>query len=107
VFLTIALRDARMVRDLVLDGARSPDGFAPYGAERMVRMERLRFIADLVAVTQAEDADNRPARRAYVVERMAAMDPEIMGLLLGAFAGPESVPEELVGSDLLDRIRAA
>ena len=37
-------------------------------------MERLRFAADLIAVAQAEDADNRTARRAMVVEKMAAMD---------------------------------
>ena len=105
--LSIALRDARIVRDLVLDGARTSDAFASYGAERMTRMERLRLIADVIAVSQAEDADNRPARRAYFVERMATMDPEIMGLMLGAFAGPETIPEELVDPGLLDRIRSA
>ncbi len=105
--LSIAMRDARIVRDLVLDGARDGRSFAPYGEERTARMERLRFIADVLAVTQAEDADNTAARRAFVAERMAAMDPEIFGLLIGAFAGPESVPQELVDPTLLDRIRAA
>ena len=105
--ISIALRDARTVRDLVLDGARTPDAFASYGAERVSRMERLRLIADVVAVTLAEDADNRTARRAYLVERMGNMDPEIMGLLLGSFAGPETIPDELVDQTLLDRIRAA
>lgn len=105
--LSIAMRDARIVRDLVLDGARDATGFAPYGEERVKRMERLRFIADVLAVTQAEDADNLAARRAFVAGKMAAMDPEIFGLLIGAFAGPESVPDELVDPTLLDRIRAA
>ena len=105
--LSIAMRDARIVRDLVLDGARDAAGFTPYGAERLTRMERLRFIADVLAVTQAEDADNRSARRAYVAEKMAAMDPEIFGLLVGAFAAPENVPPELFDPGLLDRIRAA
>ena len=105
--LSIALRDARIVRDLVLEGARTPDTFSPYGQERLTRMETLRFIADVIAVTQAEDADNRAARRAFVGEKMAAMDPEIFSLLLGAFAGPETVPAELINPRLLERIRAA
>ena len=89
------------------DGARTADAFASYGAERFKRRACLRFIADVIAVAQAEDADNRSARRAYVGERMANMDPEIMGLLMGAFTGPETVPEELLDPGLLDRIRAA
>jgi 2-polyprenyl-6-methoxyphenol hydroxylase-like FAD-dependent oxidoreductase len=105
--LSIALRDARMVRDLVLDGARTADAFATYGAERTKRMSRLRFIADVVSVSQAEDANNRPARRAFMGERMARMDAEIMPLLMGAFVGPETVPDELINEALLDRIRAA
>lgn len=105
--LSIALRDARIVRDIVLDGARTPEAFAPYGEERFARMERLRFVADVMAVSQAEDADNRLARRAFVSERMAAMDPEVFGLFLGGFVGPETIPAELLRPDLLDRIRAA
>jgi 2-polyprenyl-6-methoxyphenol hydroxylase-like FAD-dependent oxidoreductase len=57
--LSIALRDARLVRDLVLAGSRTSEMFAPYGQERLTRMERLRLIADVIAVTHAEDADNR------------------------------------------------
>jgi 2-polyprenyl-6-methoxyphenol hydroxylase-like FAD-dependent oxidoreductase len=105
--LSIAMRDARIVRDLVLDGARDATGFRPYGAERLTRMERLRFIADVLAVTQAEDADNRSARRAYVAGKMATMDLEIFGLLAGVFAGPENIPPDLFDPGLLDRIRAA
>jgi 2-polyprenyl-6-methoxyphenol hydroxylase-like FAD-dependent oxidoreductase len=105
--LSIAMRDARTVRDLVLDGARTPTAFAPYGVERYDRMERLRLIADIVAVTQVEDADNRPARRAYFGEKVSGMDPEFFPLVAGAFAGPETVPAELVDPTILDRIRAA
>jgi len=57
--------------------------------------------------TQAEDADNTAARRAFVAEKLAAMDPEVFPLLVGAFAGPETIPDELVDPGLLDRIRAA
>jgi 2-polyprenyl-6-methoxyphenol hydroxylase-like FAD-dependent oxidoreductase len=99
--LSIALRDARTVRDLVLDGERAPSGFSAYGAERMERMRRLRFLADMVSVSQAEDADNRPARRAFLLE------PQIMALLMGMFIGPETLARELVDEELLNRIRAA
>jgi 2-polyprenyl-6-methoxyphenol hydroxylase-like FAD-dependent oxidoreductase len=105
--LSIALRDARIVRDLVLDGARDPAAFRPYGEERVSRMERLRLIADMVAVSQSEDADNRPARRAFMGEKLAAMDPVYFNLLAGAFVGPEQVPDELVDVGVLDRIRNA
>ena len=105
--LSIAMRDARTVRDLILDGARTAAEFEPYGTERFGRMERLRFGADIIAVTNAEDAENRQARLEFVGERMAVMDPEVFPVLFGLFAGPENVPGELVNPDLLARIRAA
>jgi hypothetical protein len=101
------MRDARIVRDLVVDGARKATDFEPYGAERLERMRRLRLLADLMSVTFAEDADNRPARRAWVGERMAAMDPELFPLFAGVLAGPETVPAELVDDAILERIRSA
>ena len=105
--LSIALRDARTVRDLVTDGARSTRDFARYGEERTARMERLRFAADVLAVIQAEDADNRRARRELAWRLMGEMDPHLFTVLVGAFAGPETVPAELVDERLIDRIRAA
>jgi menaquinone-9 beta-reductase len=105
--LSIAMRDARTVRDLVLDGARTAEAFAAYGAERMARMARLRLAADVMAATHAEDAGNRDARRRYVNDRMGAMEAPIFPLLLGLFAGPETVGEELLDSAVLDDIRAA
>jgi len=105
--LSIAMRDARLVRDLVLDGARTPEAFAPYAQERLERMRRLRLIADILAVVQAEDADDLPARRERYGE--AANDPDtgLLTLMIGAFAGPESVPDELVDEGWPDRLRAA
>jgi flavin-dependent dehydrogenase len=105
--LSIAMRDARIVRDLILDGARTAADFAPYGTERDARMARLRFGADIIAVTNSEDAENRQARQAYVLERMSTMDPEIFPALFGLFAGPENIPGEVLNPELLDRIRAA
>ena len=105
--LSLALRDARIVRDLILDGARQSAAFGPYGEERDSRMEHVRFIADVLAVAQAEDAENRSARRAMLAEKMGAMDPEIFPLMLSAFAGPESIPKEALDPGILERLRGA
>jgi len=105
--LSIAMRDARTVRDLILDGARQAADFAPYGRERSERMKRLRLIADVVSVTYAEDAGNRMARRAFIGEKVATMDQEVFPLLAGFMTGPETVPSQLVNPGILDRIRSA
>jgi 2-polyprenyl-6-methoxyphenol hydroxylase-like FAD-dependent oxidoreductase len=105
--LSISLRDARTVRDLVLDGARTPADFAPYAEERLERMRRLRLIADVIATALVEDCDNRAARLAWFGERMGNMDPEVFPLMLSGFSGPENAPAELVDEGILDRIRSA
>ena len=105
--LSIALRDARILCDLIVDGARRPSEFAPYGAERASRMERLRFVADVIAVAKIEDAHNLRARRAYFDQAIAARDPDVSPLMLGMFAGPDTIPTDLLQPALLDRIRSA
>jgi len=105
--LSIAMRDARIVRDLILDGACQPADFASYGQERAERMRRLRLIADVVSVTYAEDADNRMARRQFLAGKMASMDAEVFPLLVAFMTGPETVPDQLVNPQILDRIRSA
>ena len=67
----------------------------------------LRLLADVVSVTFAEDADNRAARRAWVGERMATMDPELFPYFAAILAGPETLPPELVDESILERIRTA
>ena len=89
--LSISMRDARIVRDLIL-AAPPPADFALYGRERSDRMRTLRLIADVVSVTYAEDAGNRLARRLFLAGKMASMDAEVFPLLVGSFAGPQTVP---------------
>ncbi len=105
--LSIAMRDARIVRDVILDGGRAPADFAAYGRERSERMRKLRLIADVVSVTFTEDADNRMARRTFVGDRMASMDAEVFPLLVGFITGPDTVPGQLVQHGVLDQIRNA
>jgi 2-polyprenyl-6-methoxyphenol hydroxylase-like FAD-dependent oxidoreductase len=104
--LSIAMRDARMVRDLILDGARTPEAFGPYGTERVERMRRLRLIADVVSVVSVEDGGDRRARRGWFGEKMRTMDPQVFPLLTGSFAGPETIPVEATDERILERIRA-
>ena len=104
--LSMAMRDARIVRDIILDGGRSAADFTPYGEERGARMARLRLMADVFSV-QIEDADNRPARRDLVRQKLSDMDPAVVSLLLGLFSGPETVPNDLLDGDLLGEIRRA
>ena len=105
--LSIALRDVRLVRDLVLAGARSAADFAPYGQERRERMRRLRLVARLVITAAVEPAENRTARRKLLGEAMTTFDPAIFPVLLAMFTGPETIPAELVDEAIFDRLRAA
>ncbi len=104
--LSIAMRDARMVRDLVLAGARSAQDFAPYGVERLERLRRLRLIGDLIAAATVEAGSQRSARRKHFAQAMATMDKSIFPIIFGMFSGPETIPAHLVNDAVLDRIRA-
>lgn len=105
--LSIAMRDARIVRDLVLAGANSAGDFAPYGIERLERMRRLRLIGDVIAAASVETSHNRSARRRLLAEAMVTRDADMFPLVLGMFAGPETIPARLVNEAVLERIRAA
>lgn len=105
--LSIALRDARIVRDLVLAGARRAGDFAPYGVERVERLRRLRLIAELVSAATVDAGAGRAVRRRRFAEAMATMDSGICQLVLGMFAGPETIAADLVDDVVLDHMRAA
>jgi hypothetical protein len=70
-------------------------------------LRRERLLADVFAVAHAEDADNRMARRQFLGQKVASLDPEVFPLLLGVLAGPETIPDQLVDPGILDRIRNA
>ncbi len=104
--LSIAMRDVRSVRDVLRGDDWSCAAFEGYGDERRERLRRLRFIADTVAITEAEDADNRDARRQKWGELMAT-DPRAFMLLVGAFGGPETTPADAFADELHAAVRAA
>jgi 2-polyprenyl-6-methoxyphenol hydroxylase-like FAD-dependent oxidoreductase len=104
--LSIAMRDARTVRDVLRGGDWSPEAFGDFGAERQERLRRLRFIANTVAITEAEDAENHEARRAKWAELMAT-EPRAFLLLVAAFGGPETAPADSFDEELHAAVRAA
>jgi 2-polyprenyl-6-methoxyphenol hydroxylase-like FAD-dependent oxidoreductase len=104
--LAMSLRDARVVRDLILSGDATPAGFAAYGDGRVARAKRYALAADIVAVTNAEACDNKEARQEKFNELMASPDGALATVVLGAFAGPETVPDEFLDMTLPDQIRA-
>ncbi len=105
--LSVALRDARIVRDLVLAGARRQQDFTSYGTERMERMRRLRLIGDVIAAALVDEGSDRDTRRRRFKQALATMDPVIAPLVLGMFVGPEKIPPHLVGDSVLQRVRAS
>jgi 2-polyprenyl-6-methoxyphenol hydroxylase-like FAD-dependent oxidoreductase len=104
--LSIAMRDARTVRDVVLGGDLSPAAFGAYGEERVERLRRLCYIATVLAASVAEDCGDRLARRRRYMQLMQD-DPTALPLMIGAFAGPETAPAEAFDGRLLEDIRAA
>jgi len=104
--LSIAMRDARMVRDAIRSGDALPAAFAPYAEERLERMRRLRAAAMTMATMATDDCDNTVARRAKFFE-LQATEPLMMGMLMGMFAGPENGPPEAFDGRLRDALVTA
>lgn len=93
--LSITYRDVRIVSDL-LKGAAEWNAalFAPYAEERSERLRRLRFVAEIKAIIDAEFDDAARERRRRYFER-AASDPMLAAHGMAVMAGPESLPAEL------------
>ena len=104
--LSIAMRDARQVRDVLRSGDDDMQAFDDYAAERYERMRRLRNAAIFFSATFADDCDNRPARRAKFFEMMQT-EPLMMALLGGTMGGPENAPPEAFDGRLTQAIRGA
>jgi len=104
--LSIAMRDARSVRDAIRSGDQLPGAFARYAAERSERSRRLRTAAIFMSAVCADDCPNRIARRAKFFD-LQQNEPLMMALMGALFAGPETAPAEAFDGRLLDSILAA
>jgi 2-polyprenyl-6-methoxyphenol hydroxylase-like FAD-dependent oxidoreductase len=100
--LSITMRDARTVRDVLRESDWSPAAFAPYAEERMERMRRLREAAMFMSATFANDCDNRAERRARFFD-LQQNEPLLLAMMVAAMGGPEVGPPEAFDG----RLRAA
>jgi 2-polyprenyl-6-methoxyphenol hydroxylase-like FAD-dependent oxidoreductase len=104
--LSIAMRDARLVRDVLRGGDFSPRAFKGYAEERRERMRRLRAAACFMAAALADDGDDLPDRRQRFFG-LQQSEPLMMGMLGALFGGPESGPPEAFDGRLLAAVRGA
>jgi 2-polyprenyl-6-methoxyphenol hydroxylase-like FAD-dependent oxidoreductase len=104
--LSIAMRDVRLVAEVVRAGAhRSVAGFAPYVEERRERMRRLRVAASVATDVMATFTPAGAARRkAY--NAVWRDDPVLGGVRLVPQLGPENVPAEAFSPQTVARILA-
>jgi 2-polyprenyl-6-methoxyphenol hydroxylase-like FAD-dependent oxidoreductase len=104
--LSIALRDARMVRDVLRSTPDwRPETFEPYVREREVRMARLRVSAN-VRTTINMTFTEYGARRRVAYAKAWPEDEVLAGSRLATFKGPFDVPERSFDQDTIERIFA-
>ncbi len=103
--LSIAYRDVRIVRDLMLENRNwTADLFRPYADERRERMRRLRLTASTFSILSVEFGEHARERRRRVREERARNNFPDLGPV--AFVGPEVLPAELFDETILNRLRA-
>ncbi len=104
--LSIALRDARIVRDQLLENDEwSAQTFAAYGAERNERMRRIMRATHFGTTLFARFDSDGVETRARAMQRMA-QQPELNGLIGSVFSGPETAPDEYFTDEFYDRVFA-
>ncbi|MFF3574031.1 FAD-dependent oxidoreductase [Nocardia jiangxiensis] len=86
--LSIALRDARVLAEALLDNRTwTPETLRGYTEERTVRMARLRFATALTDLLSAFGVPDRAATRARMFQ-LVAERPETTAALAGIHSGP-------------------
>jgi 2-polyprenyl-6-methoxyphenol hydroxylase-like FAD-dependent oxidoreductase len=88
--LSIALRDVRLVSEIVLAGGYDRESFRPYVEERLERMRRLRIAARLAAVLRAEFGEEARQRRQLVLRRILV--DKMPGPSAATLIGPDKLP---------------
>ncbi len=103
--LSITFRDARLVRDLILDNRDwTQESFRPYAEERREGMRRLRFTAAALSILAAEFGPHAQQRRTRIREELARGN--FINPTPAAFLGPETLPPEAFEEQALVRLRA-
>lgn len=104
--LSIALRDARIVSELLAQAERiDVAALASYVEERRERMFRLRTAVAALARLRVEFGAEKAERRRRVYARLAAR-PELGGLFSSFVLGPERAPAHAFASDAVEELLA-
>lgn len=101
--LSIALRDVRLVSEIILSGGWAAADFASYVDERRDRMRRLRFVAQLVSKLNAEFTDEARQRRLRAWTRIAT-DPTVARPIFAMWKGAHGLPAEVFEQEAWDRL---
>ncbi len=105
--LSVALRDARTVSDILLeDDDWSPDGFGAYRTERAERMRRLRFCAQAFTDAHIPLGPDGVDERRRRLEMLTGGDPDLFMLTAAMVCGPELAPEGSFDPSVRDRLLA-
>jgi len=92
--LSIAMRDARLVSELLLaPGAWSKDMLEPYAIERTERLRRLRLCAQVATVMRCAFTPETVAHRRVWFDKIMT-DPLFTATALAPLVGPEAMPAE-------------
>lgn len=105
--LSIAMRDVRMLSELLLGSANwSPQGLAAYSEERSVRMARLRFASALTDLMTGFGMPDRLARRGRMM-KLLRRQPELGAALEAVHSGPWAAPAQAYTPDILTTLAMA
>lgn len=105
--LSIALRDARLLGEALLDVCTwTPETLRGYTEERNTRMSRLRFATALTDLLSAFGLPDRAAKRGRMLALMAER-PELGAALEGIHAGPWTPPDDAFSPDILTTLALA
>lgn len=104
--LSVALRDVRILSELLLAGDDwSPRALTPYADERTERMRRLRFCNAVATTLRGEFGAEARERRRRARGRMQA-EPELALWRRACLAGPDSVPAAAFDERVRERLFA-
>jgi 2-polyprenyl-6-methoxyphenol hydroxylase-like FAD-dependent oxidoreductase len=102
--LSVALRDARMVRDVLLGGEDwSKEAFTPYVEERAERMRRLRFAVQVFTDAHIPLGPDRVSERRRRSDMMT-QDPDLFMLVAAMTCGPELAPESCFADEIREKL---
>jgi len=101
--LSMAMRDARMVAEVLLADDWSVDAFEPYAVERAERSRRLRISGRVITELRCTfGPEGRARREAFGVEVQS--NPLTVALAACCIGGPENAPPEAFTDENVERI---